>query len=299
MATSSNGASSIWTTGEIQGSDLSTIANWYNSNFYGFNVAGISSGSGLATASQINNLINTVHNGNGTWWTQPSVPGTVSTGQLARSLTFYAPSTTFSPYNITMPGGFASYATIPPGCNSVQVYLLIGGGGGGSNGTYYANGGGGGSSSWVAYRTVGVTHGNSLSGTIGPGGAGGTVNGAGYLTEGLLGGNSYVYLAGNTIATANAGSGGIDAAGAAPGYGGAGGPSDGGNGAEAGLSGYQGIVYQTSISVVGGYGGSSELQNFPEFGISGLGGAGGNYAVGQGQPEIRKNRHRLSPLRGG
>lgn len=281
MGTASVGNQRIWLTGEVVHDDLLAIANWYNSNFYGYS-ASYWGNSGRVTAADYNALLGSINSGAGSWWHTPSIPGQVGSGQrITGGQWFNAPTVTFSPFQaIWWQSGNPNSYTVPPGCNSITISALFGGGGGGGGGIQEENGGGGGgggASSWVLGRTIGVSAGNVLNSNVGGPGTGRGVSSDGYsFSNGATaGGDSSVTINGNTAGYAHAGGPGGDAGPYSGGSGGGGGASDGGAGAGAGPNGDNGIEggsHKTGHGKSnGGNGGGTPW---------GSGGAGGNSSNG-------------------
>ena len=158
--------------------------------------------------------------------------------------------------------------TVPNGCTSISA-VCVGGGGGGADSDddqvrNQSNGGGGGGA--LAYGTIAVTPGESLTVTVGTGGAGGTGEGSGGT-----GGTTTISRGATVLLSGGGGFGGQNRA-----AGGAGGTS-GGTARTGGGSGGSGGGFASASGASGGGGAG---------GYSGNGGAGGAYnangVAGQG-----------------
>lgn len=250
MAYSTND-SGLTTTGVIQASDLQAIADYYRQ---WFSVDAAIPATGQSDAAWIfNGVRQSILNGMGNSWSA-NLPGTVNSGDLVRSTFWPKPTPTFQTFsqNYTSPGTYTF--TIPPGCDSIYMDVLMAGGGGGGTGMEQESGGGGGgggSGGWIIHKTFGVSWYQTVTIVVGAGGG-----------AGQNGGDSYVAINGNIVYRCGGGGAGGNAGPFSGGSGGGGGSGDGSNGGGAGQTGNSGHA-----SSAGGNGGD---------GVWGGGGAGGS-----------------------
>jgi hypothetical protein len=185
----------------------------------------------------------------------------------------------------TLPVGQQEYTTagtytftVPNGCTSISAVVVGGGGGGaGCDGNQVRgetnNGGGGGG---LAYGTIGVTPGETLTVVVGAGG-----NAGGDDTSGTAGGNTTIVRSGITLLSGGGGAGGqhrsdgaTSAGGASGGTARIGGGSGGNSGTGSGVSGATGGGGAGGYSDNGGAGGASNAGGSAGTG-GGAGGGGG------------------------
>jgi hypothetical protein len=168
--------------------------------------------------------------------------------------------------------------TVPNGCTSISAVVVGGGGGGaGCDGAQVRNetnnGGGGGG---LAYGTIAVTPGETLTVVVGAGGPAG-----GDDSNGLVGGDSTIIRSGTTLLSGGGGAGGqyrsqgfTSAGGASGGTARIGGGSGGNSGAGSGVSGATGGGGAGGYSGNGGNGGAQSAAGSAGAG-GGAGGGGG------------------------
>lgn len=202
MSTTTSGTT-ITTTGRIDASDLTDIANHYR-QWFSVNFSAPAPGSRIY-ASDWNNLRTAILDGAGSAYSLNNFPGTFTSVDRIVSTSWGNATANFSTTTITYTEN-GSY-TIPVGCNSMTINQLIGGGGGGGDASAHgvnsqvsATSGGGGSGGAVYNITSTVTSGEVITIVIGTGGAA--------QTDGT---SSYVQINNTTLSTAGGGGTGSDA----------------------------------------------------------------------------------------
>lgn len=202
-----------YTTGIIDATDYNSIVDWYARTLPNFSFSHVNSGD-IIRAQQINDLLNYIRSYQPSFY-YTTLSGNVSVGSVVSSLYFGLPIKVQRSMTWTSDATF----TVPLGCYSIFVNVLLAGGGGGGTSTNYeygGTGGSGGSGGYIQNQTLSVTPGEVLRINIGSGGLGshyyqgsGEFGSGGYDNGGgLNGGNSSFVTNNNTLTVYGGGGGG-------------------------------------------------------------------------------------------
>lgn len=197
-----------YSTGMINASDYNSIVDWYARTLPNFRFSHVNPGD-IIRAQQINDLLNYIRS------YQPSfqyttLSGNVSVGSIVQPLYFGLPIKVQRSMTWTSNGTF----TVPGGCYSIFLNVLLAGGGGGGTATNTQNGGtggSGGSGGYIQNQTLNVTPGEVLRIDIGSDGLGSHYyQNSGFYDNGwgLNGGNSDFVTNSTTLTVYGGGGGG-------------------------------------------------------------------------------------------